>query len=177
MNHHDKWVKYMRDRVGDYAFRSRTRYKSVAIELAVLGLSDEHLLVDVGAGTTQFDYFLRTDMGFNGRYLPVDATLDGTDLETWTPAVVPDFAVAIEVIEHLHDAERMLGILEHVKIASVITTPNPAVVDVIACDPTHVSVIPEGLLRRRGWRTSTESLFGKPHDTIVATFSVDKRRG
>jgi hypothetical protein len=173
--HHEKWMRYMQERRGDYAFRSTTRYRSVACELQAMGLNDSHIIVDVGAGSCQFDHYLRTELGWCGRYLPVDAVLDGTDLETWTPKMPADFFVCIEVLEHLVNPWGLMNAMQDMaRIGVVATTPNPATVDVLACDPTHVTPIPATAFWLRGWHVQAESLFGKNGDTLVAHYSVDK---
>lgn len=174
--HYEKWLQYMRDRKGDFEFRSNTRYRAVMLQLLRMGLRDEHLLIDVGAGSCQFGHYLALN-GWRGRYLPVDAVLDGTDIEMWVPKLPADFMVAIEVVEHLREPEHLLNVMDsHSRHGAVLTTPNPDVVNVIACDPTHVSVVPAWMLENRGWRTEAVQLFGKPGDTIVAHKFVDKAR-
>ncbi|HWF03558.1 MAG TPA: hypothetical protein VHA06_07725 [Candidatus Angelobacter sp.] len=175
--HVEKWDNYLKTRKGTYQFRAQTRYKGVAEMLVRMGLSDDHLIVDVGAGSCHFDHYLRTELGWNGRYLPIDAVIDGTDLETWEPRSSADFMVAIEVVEHLHNSAQMLGNLRaYSRIGSVITTPNPEVVDVLGCDPTHVSVITRELLQEQGWIVSSHSFFHQPHDTLLATSPAHLRQ-
>jgi hypothetical protein len=94
--------------------------------------------------------------------------IDGTDLETFVP-LPAEFIVSIEVLEHLHNHDRLLADMLTASLSGcVITTPNCHAVDVIKCDPTHVSVIsPENLLMR-GMTVQTASWFGKPHDSLLA---------
>jgi hypothetical protein len=161
------WLNYMDTRRGTYAFRANTRYRCVADEL--LGLKDKHLLVDVGAGSCHFGHYLSAERGWRGRYLPVDAVLDGTDLETWEPRMHADYFTVIEVLEHLRDPWRLMDVLEKmVNRRIVATTPNPDVIDVLACDPTHVTPISLQQFWQRGWRARPCSLFGIKDDSIVA---------
>lgn len=93
-------VRYLWQRTGSYEQRC-VRYEAVADELFAARLGDQHLLMDVGAGTCDFDTYLRVDRGWRGRYLAVDASIDGVDLETWRPEVRADYVTAIEVLEHV----------------------------------------------------------------------------
>lgn len=72
--------RYLRSRSGCYAWRA-LRYRAAAGALVEMGLDDDSLLVDVGAGWTEFDFCLRSEFRWRGRYHPVDAMLDGTDPE------------------------------------------------------------------------------------------------
>jgi len=49
-------------------------------------------------------------------------------------------------------------------VGAVITTPNPRVVNVLACDPTHVSVVTQQQLEALGWKVSQESFFSEQHN-------------
>ncbi len=55
---------------------------------------------------------------------------------------------------------------------AVFTTPNSAVVDVIACDPTHVSVLEAETCKLQGWVIRTAECFCQPmvdgqQDTLI----------
>jgi hypothetical protein len=179
-NHVEKWTMYMLDRKGDYAFRSATRYRAVADKLFEMGLNDTHVLMDVGAGSCQFMHYLSRERDWTGRYLPVDAVLDGTNLEQWAPVCNVDFTVCIEVIEHLTMPHVMLQKIERAtRYGVVATTPNPDVIDVLACDPTHVTSVPSTVFTGLGWSWESTQLFGKPDDTLVGykVLGVDNRRG
>jgi hypothetical protein len=165
--HVTKWTHYRDTRKGTYEFRARTRYKAVADRLFALGMNNRHTLVDVGAGTCQFGQYLR-ERGWRGEYIPIDAVIDGTDLETWT-ARPADYMVSIEVVEHVHSPYRLLDtMVRNARRAIVITTPNHEAVDVIGCDPTHVSVVPAWALEGDGFTVERASWFGVPDDTLLA---------
>lgn len=167
IEHRQKWEHYRDTRQGTYEFRARTRYKAVAHRLYWLGLRCGDSICDVGAGEQQFLQYLY-DRGWYGEYRPVDAVIDGTDLETFNPRPATWY-VCIEVLEHLHDWQRLLDLMRAAATRGiVITTPNHLAVDVIGCDPTHVSIVkPEDLLRR-GMTVQPVSWFGKPHDSLIA---------
>jgi hypothetical protein len=59
-------------------------------------------------GRTELDVCLRTDHGWRGRYVPVDAWYDGVDLEDWTPPREADWFTGLEVLEHLKDPHRLV---------------------------------------------------------------------
>jgi hypothetical protein len=166
-NHRQKWEHYRDTRKGTYEFRSRTRYAAVFDRLRQLGLGERDYICDVGAGEKQFERYGR-EAGWKGNYLPIDAVVDGTNLETWTPHPATWY-VCIEVLEHLYDWSRLLDDIQAAALRGiVITTPNHLAVDVIGCDPTHVSVVkPEDLLRR-GMTVQPASWFGTPHDSLIA---------
>lgn len=171
-----RWVSYLAARTGSYDFRRR-RYHAVAGELQMLGLNDANLIVDIGAGWCEFDYFLRCEINFRGRYVPIDGAICGTDLNKWRPQVEADFFVAIEVLEHLDDPFALLDELELLATEGiVITTPNSEAVDVLAMDPTHVTPLKLADFRQRGWAAEPVSLFGTPGDTIIAVFQAGKER-
>ena len=41
-------------------------------------------------------------------------------------------------------------------------------VDVINCDPTHVSIVPAQIFQDQGFTTWARSFFGAPDDTLIA---------
>lgn len=164
----EKWMRYAEDRRGDYAYRSRTRYRAVANRLFSLGLTSRHSILDVGAGTKQFGTYLRMEEAWFGVYKPVDAVLDGRDLNYYE-AERADFIVCIEVLEHLTNPGRLLDSMGRAaRRAVVITTPNSMAVDVLACDPTHVSVIRTPQLLQEGYTVELHSWFGVPDDSLLA---------
>jgi hypothetical protein len=166
--HITKWTNYRDARKATYEYRCATRYKAVAERLFALGLRDCHTVVDVGAGSCQFGRYLR-ERGWRGIYSPVDAVVDGVDLETWLPAWQSDFVVSIEVLEHVLAPMRLLAACSCAsRVATVITTPNPEAVDVIKCDPTHVSVVTPSDLAARMFTVERHSWFGVADDTLLA---------
>lgn len=163
----DKWAAYRDTRRGTYEYRSRTRYSAVLQRLTLMGLRIGDSILDVGAGTCQFGRYL-DERGWYGKYVPVDAVIDGTDLETWScpPA---DFVVCIEVVEHLKRPERLMrSMLDNARRGVVLTTPNCEAVDVIACDPTHVSIVPPWILETMEFTTERHSWFGVYQDSLLA---------
>ena len=159
--------EYLGQRVSSYWFRCR-RYKAVADKLFQLGLKDSDTIYDLGAGRCDFDYYLRVTKKWRGRYVPVDGSLDGTNLETWNPPET-DWFVSIEVIEHLtNPLEFLYNLICSARKGVVVTTPNPATTDVLGMDPTHVAPIPMFELRDAGFKAETRSFFGKPKDSILA---------
>lgn len=163
-----KWLAYRDTRRGTYEFRCRTRYAAVLTCLKHLGLQRGDTILDVGAGTAQFGQYLQ-DEGWDGEYIPVDAVIDGTDLETWLPPIQVDYIVCIEVVEHLNRPSRLISaMLWAARRGLVLTTPNSETVDVIACDPTHVSVIPAFALEAVGFTVERHTWFGVPQDSLLA---------
>jgi hypothetical protein len=165
-----KWETYLGARTGTYEFRCR-RYAAVARKLQEMGLADGDLVVDVGAGRCEFDHFLRTSLGWTGRYLPVDGSLDGTDIERWAPpeTLRPEFFVAIELVEHLHAPHRLMRRMRaHARKGVAVTTPNPETTDVLGMDATHVTPVHFEEFTARGWAAEKCSLFGQPEDSILA---------
>lgn len=163
----DKWRRYRDSRRGTYEFRSRTRYAAVYDRLAAMGLRDGATVLDVGAGSLQFGRYL-ADRGWQGKYIPVDAVLDGTDLDDWESPVA-DFIVCIEVLEHLRRPGVCIRELCLSAVSGVvITTPNCEAVDVLGCDPTHISVVELSLLESYSFTVERHGWFGVPNDSLLA---------
>lgn len=151
---------YLASRTGSYEYRS-VRYEAAAAELTAMGLSDTDTVVDIGAGMTEFDYHLRTTRHFKGRYIPIDGGIDGTDLNYWKPQRQYDYAVALEILEHLDDPESFIRRLQRrVTRGIVVSVPNPRTVDVLGIDPTHVTVVPFGMLSRSGFMVVEKTFYG-----------------
>jgi hypothetical protein len=176
MTFREKWQTYLETRRGTYGFRAATRYKAVADRLFSLGLSNSSTVLDVGAGSCQFGEYLR-GRGFRGLYMPIDAVIDSTDLDEWVcPVGVVDFVVSIEVVEHIRKPMDLVYMMVRAaRKGIVLTTPNSEAVDVIACDPTHVSVVPGVILARDGFRVERHSWFGVPNDSLLAWRSLDRQ--
>lgn len=168
---------YLDERTGRYEFRA-VRYRAAADWLIANGLTNDMTVVDIGAGMTEFDYTLRAEYGFRGRYIPVDGGIDGTDLNEWVPPRDAHFFVALEIVEHLDDWRRLLNALKvraHVGIA--LSTPNPRTTDVIGMDPTHVCEVHMTDLQRLGFKVTEETFYGGVFshgdpDSLFATWAT-----
>lgn len=168
-NHQAACRQYLSERRSTFEFRCN-RYRAVEERLKSIGLGVFDMIMDIGAGTQDFFKYMDTTP-WTGLYLPVDGAIDGTDLNVWEPPCYSDFFVAIELLEHIHDPWRLVGLMEKLcHKGVVITTPNSAVVDTLAIDPTHVTPLYEEDFRKRGWQTKIDSIFCKPNDTIIAWF-------
>ncbi len=169
-------LDYLSQRTGRLEYRF-LRYAAVADELFANGMGDSSLLADLGAGGCDFDFYLRTVRGWKGRYLPVDASIDGTDLEQWFPSlsVSYDYTVAIELLEHLHNPDEFLGRIRPIAGCVVITTPHTDVLGseyVLEIDRTHVRPIYERDLRAWGAnKIGVYSFFGRKRDSLLAVWS------
>lgn len=161
------WDHYLDSRNGTYEFRCK-RYDAVIDRLKAIGCAPSHSITDIGAGRMEFVRRMR-ERGLHGMYVPEDGVLDGIDFNIWEPRDHTDWCVGIEVIEHVHDPQRLLHGMKIVARAGVVvTTPNPDVVDVASLDPTHVSEVTLRQFQEWGWYTETHDLFGKQDDTILA---------
>lgn len=163
--------RYLSERSSSYWFRCR-RYKAVAQKLFDMGLANHHLLVDIGAGRCDFDYYLRVTHKWRGKYLPIDGVIDGTNIDNglWNPPYC-DFITAIEVIEHLYKPTDFLAkTINRARHGVVITTPNPRTTNVLGMDRTHVSPISQKLLSTcfPDMQVEERSFFGKPEDSLLA---------
>ncbi len=159
---------YLKERTGKYEWRA-VRYCETADFLFSAGLNDDCTVVDVGAGWTEFDYCLRTQYNWRGRYIPVDGGIDGVDLNEWSPPRRADFFVALEILEHVYDPRRLLdAMLAKTDKGIAISTPNPATVDVFAMDPTHVIEVWPDMLAPL--TTRIQSFYGQAADSIFGTY-------
>jgi hypothetical protein len=160
------WNEYLDERRGTYEFRCG-RYSAVGDRLLALGLTTTDSIVDVGAGRQEFARYMR-EQGWNGMYMPIDGSIDGTDIEIWEPFPTT-FYVAIELLEHLAKPFRLMAAMNNNAVKGVVaTTPNPATVDVLAIDRTHQTPISEDDFHARGWQTEIRSFFSNPDDSILA---------
>lgn len=163
--------KYLAERTGLLEYRF-IRYAAVADALEAMGMNDSHLLVDVGAGMCDFDFYLRTVRGWKGRYLPIDASISGVDFENIKLDVIADYTTAIEVIEHVKNAEGLIGqIQDHTSSGMVFTTPNTGKLGedyVYAMDRTHIRPWRAYELGNLGFETEIKSFFGQEQDSILA---------
>ena len=169
----DAAIHYLSRRTGTLEYRFQ-RYAAVADELEARGLNDQSLIVDLGAGFGDFAFYLRAVRGYKGRYLPVDAAIDGVDLVTWTPNVALEFVTCIEVLEHLPDPGEFLARVLPFCGVFVATTPNTDELGadrVREIDLTHVRPIWKGDLERWGAKhVESRSFFGNPADSILAVW-------
>lgn len=154
--------EYMHSREGCYEYRS-VRYAAAAQAMANSkhGLDGFDTVVDLGAGWTEMDYYLRREMNWRGRYLPMDYSLTGVDLETWTPSRPFEWFVALEIAEHLHDPARFLSSLQNSATHGVVVSvPDPRTVDVLAIDDTHVTTPGVELLEDLGFTVFSKKFYG-----------------
>lgn len=180
----NQWARYLLPEVtpahGTYQDR-RQEYREAAAELLRLGLRDGDLLLDVGAGTCDLDRYLRTEVGWNGRYVPIDGNVDGTDLAAWHPGLMDyDFVVSTETVEHVSDPLRLVyALLDAARYGLVITTPNADVQDVRESDPTHYDGLGPAAFEERGFDVRLIDFNGRGTplgaDTIIATKQVGQR--
>lgn len=175
---------YLGARTGKYEYR-RIRYRAALLAMQatmaeyqpfgrpIYGLCDEDTVVDVGAGWTEFDFCLRIDGGWRGRYIPVDGCNDGTDLETWVPPREAEWFVALELLEHLEDPDRLVRAMQgKCKKGIIISTPNPMTTDVLGMDPTHKTEIHQKMLRDWGFQhIMKKSFYGGKKDSLFALWS------
>lgn len=158
--------EYLSSRVSDYEFRCR-RYDAVIRKMIFMGLRNSDTVLDFGCGRQDLKRRL-SEWGFSLSYQGVDGSINGVDLNCWLPPGRYDFIVAVEVLEHLENPSRLLSRLpSKANKGVVVTTPNPLVVDVIGCDPTHISIVRPGDLMDFGYEWSEESLFGMDRDSLV----------
>ncbi len=150
---------YMAERTGRFEWRAE-RYRAALDAMQELGLNHNQTVLDIGAGWTELDAVLRTDGRWRGRYIPVDFGVDGTDLETWTSPRSVDFAVALEIIEHLRDPWRLVDELQRTAPAVIISVPNPETTDVLGMDDDHKTVIHRAELEDRGFVVSDRTFYG-----------------
>ena len=151
---------YLAERTGRYEWRA-FRYRAACAWLAAQGIDDSMTVTDIGAGWTEFDFCLRAEFEFRGRYIPVDGGIDGTDLNFWSPARASEFFVGLEIIEHIHDWKRLVRSLQASATRGVVlSTPNPETTDVLAMDPTHVVEVHREELERLGFVVTEETFYG-----------------
>lgn len=167
-------LDYLGERTGTIEYRF-IRYAAVADELYARGFGDSSILVDLGAGTCEFDFYLRTVRGWKGRYLPVDAAIDGTDFENgWKPMVDFEYVVAIELLEHLTCPLVFVSdVLAACSGVFVATTPNTDVLGadyVRKIDRTHISPLRASDLEAVGATVTERSFFGKDRDSLLGVW-------
>lgn len=152
--------QYMAERTGKYEWRA-VRYRHAIETMLARGLDDSMTIFDIGAGMTEFDYCLRAEFNWRGRYIPVDGGIDGTDLNDWTPPREGHWFVALELIEHLKNYDELLYKMKLYSTKGVVlSTPNPNTTDVIGMDPTHVVAVYPSTLRALGFEVTEETFYG-----------------
>lgn len=151
---------YMDARTGKYEFRA-VRYRAAADWMVSQGLDDSMTVYDVGAGFTEFDYCLRKEYDWRGRYIPVDGGIDGTDLNYWEPPREAHFFVALELVEHLQRWGWLVDNMQNsATIGVVLSTPNPETTDVLGMDPTHVCEVSKTDLAEWGFDVVESTFYG-----------------
>lgn len=159
-NHLTACDDYLASRTGRYEYRA-VRYLMAAGALRGLGIDNNDTLYDIGAGFTELDYCLRTELDWRGRYIPIDGGIDGTDLNVWTPPRDVQFAVGLEILEHLWEPEILVRQLQdYVNKGIVVSVPNPRTVDVLGIDPTHVTVVTREMLESWGFYVEEKTFYG-----------------
>jgi hypothetical protein len=152
--------QYMDDRTGKYEYRA-VRYRKAIDTMIEHGLDDTMTIFDVGAGMTEFDYTLRAEYNWRGRYIPIDGGIDGTDLNSWIPPREGHWFVALEVLEHLWNWPVCVGFMQHKASQGVIiSTPNPRTTDVLGMDPTHVRAVTPHELTMHDFEVTEETFYG-----------------
>lgn len=162
---------YLSARTGCFDYR-RVRYERTLDEMLRLNLCDEDIVFDIGAGRTEFNISLRHYALSRAMYCPVDAVIDGTDLERWVPMRDAEFFVALELLEHLRSPGRLVKFVQRrTKKGFLISTPNPRTTDVLGMDSTHVTPISKRQLRNWDFEVYEESFYGQPADSLFAVWT------
>lgn len=151
---------YMDERTGKYEYRA-VRYRKAVETMLAHGLDDSMTVFDIGAGMTEFDYCLRAEYNWRGRYIPIDGGIDGTDLNDWYPPREAHWFVALELVEHLHNWRGLvINMQECATKGIVVSTPNPWTTDVLGMDPTHVVEVFPNDLNDAEFTVSLETFYG-----------------
>lgn len=176
---------YLENRTGHYDYRS-VRYRAAGEFIVYVAARhdislDDITVFDIGAGFTEFDYCLRTDFDFRGRYIPIDGSIDGTDLENWEPFRQAHFFVGLEIIEHLHNWNDLVEKMqENATLGVCLSTPNPLTTDVLGMDETHVCEVHHEELEAYDFTVDEETFYGgvfsagRP-DSLFATWEANPR--
>lgn len=179
-----KWDIYLRTTKTYGTFENRVPEYQIAMDkLLMLGLHHDDLVVDVGAGSCDMDHYMRTVVGWRGKYLPIDGATYGIDFNkrlpyTYLPNSKADFYISLETLEHVYDPERIVRAMQQRAAKGiVVTTPNPEVVDVLAVDPTHVISIWPRDLEEWGFIVTKVTLNDRGEgDTLVGFWTPDMVR-
>lgn len=155
---------YVQSRKATYRFR-KPRFDDAA---AKLNIQPHSTLLDIGGGNGDFGRAV-SDIGLDCNYINLDGSTTGINLEALTRVGNPDHISCLEVLEHLHHWEHVLDLITHSYAKSAVcSVPNPEAVDVLRCDPTHVSIVPAWAFTSRGWTVEPRSYFGTTSDTLLA---------
>jgi hypothetical protein len=167
---------YLEARTGTYDQRC-VRYDAAIEAMGAGGLCDFCTVVDVGSGWGECGARLHQTVPHDGshfhraRYIPVDACIDGTDLETWNPPRDADWFVCLEVLEHLANPARLAYAMRAKATRGiVVSTPNPATTDVLGMDPTHKTPLPAAFFESLGFVVEERSFYGQPADSLFAVW-------
>lgn len=170
------------------------RYDAALEVMHRIGLDDRCTVMDVGSGWGEFGARMHTGRACPGervavnscagcigpsraRYIPVDAGNDGTDLNDWTPPRDVDYIVALEVVEHLTNPSAFLNrCCMAARRAVIVSTPNPAVVDVLGMDRTHVTVVGESRLTALGFAVESRAFYGTVDDSLFGVWEQEPPR-
>lgn len=151
---------YLNERTGKYEYRA-IRYRKAIEWMFTQGLTDTDTICDIGAGWTELDYCLRKEYDWKGRYIPIDGGISNIDLNFWVPEREVEFFVALEILEHLHNPQRLMEEMKkHALKGVAISTPNPDTVDVLGIDDTHVIEVTKTMLKESQFSVTEELLYG-----------------
>lgn len=178
----NRWQTYLETTETYGTFEQRVpEYYTVGKYLNYLGLKDDDLVVDVGAGTCDMDHYLRTRTGWRGRYLPIDGATHGIDFnevepEDYLPKSHADFYVCIETLEHVYEPRKLAeAMLSRATRGVIVTTPNADIVDVIAADSTHVYAIHPEELKEWGFSVIKVTFNDRGEgDTLVGIWTPEE---
>lgn len=161
--------EYLAARTGHYTLRCE-RYDAALEAMRTIGLSSECTVFDIGSGWGEFAARMHGH-GVHARYIPVDAGIDGTDLDCWTPPRHADFFVALELLEHLERPHRLITEMKRcARRAVIVSTPNPRTTDVLGMDATHRTPITAVLLEMQGFKVREASFYGREADSLFAVW-------
>lgn len=176
---------YLAARTGCYELRCQ-RYDAALAVMHRSGLDDRFTVIDVGSGWGEFGARMHTgtstpvreDGSFDmplpwvrARYIPVDACIDGVDLDDWVPPRRADWFVCLEVIEHLDAPRRLLSQMQgHADRGVIVSTPNPETTDVLGMDSTHRTPVDKSTLEDAGFTVTERSFYGQSDDSLFGVW-------
>ena len=175
---------YLDARTGCYEWRC-VRYDAALEAMHAAGLDDSCTVFDVGAGMGEFGVRMHTGTSVpyedlphrkplpwvRSRYVPVDAAIDGTDLNSWRPPRDAEFFVALELLEHLtKPATLVVEMKLRATRGIIVSTPNPDTTDVLGMDPTHRTPITRAMLEAWGFEVEARSFYGGEDDSLFGVW-------